>query len=64
MGLDRVVYHLYTFADYDWVFHEEYIKLKEAEEDAARLPSYAEWKILRVESKTINYNKPGKPVYV
>ena len=64
MNHDKIVYQIWTYADYDWIFHEEYLKLKEAEEDAARLPYYSEYKILRVESKTIRYQKPDKPIYV
>lgn len=61
---DKIVWRLYTYADYDWTFHEEYSKLKDAEEDAARLPRYSEYKIIRVEMTTYKYYKPNKPIYV
>ena len=63
MNFDKVIYQIWTFADFEWVFHADYEKLKEAEEDAARLPYYSEYKILRVESKTLKTQTPDKPVY-
>lgn len=67
MNFDKINWSLWVFGvgtEYDWTLHDVFDKLKDAEEAARNIPSYVEWRIMRVEHKTHIHHIPKKPIYI